>query len=229
MSQRTITFRRVQDVTATIPETMSEEEALAYANGFVGNEKVEMAVARRSPDRWEIISSDPQFPAPQMPDVAEALVRPALRAAANRIAAERLGDKASTREVKNQLIKAGRAKFYTCARECDDAHHGEWMYDLCWLSYPDGDPSKGLIDIALIAESEWHWRDPSSVREDFEKLMLGNAALKLMVFDAGSEEGFRSIADDLEGRARDCRRCAGDRYVLAGYAEGNFCFRPILI
>ncbi|SLN30887.1 hypothetical protein [Oceanibacterium hippocampi] len=62
---------------------------------------------------------------------------------------------------------------------------GEWLFDLCWLDYvavPDDEKSckKYLRAMPLAMESEFG--GPEEVCDDFGKLLVARAALKVMVF-----------------------------------------------
>ena len=93
-----------------------------------------------------------------------------------------------TRDVKTALGAAGRAHgYWVCAgglpRDSAAADSGEWLYDLCWLSYqPGGD--EFLVDANLVVESEWTGGE--YLDEDFQKLLLARATVRLMIFDGGN-------------------------------------------
>lgn len=57
---------------------------------------------------------------------------------------------------------------------------GEWLYDAVWYKY-NNDQHDHLVEVPLVAESEWS-HDFTSVRDDFHKLLLARAGIRLMVY-----------------------------------------------
>lgn len=65
----------------------------------------------------------------------------------------------------------------------------EWLYDLVWYE-DDQDKFYTIKKTLLTAESEWTYRRPKdnvddnygAIKYDFQKLLLSNAELKLMIF-----------------------------------------------
>ena len=95
-----------------------------------------------------------------------------------------------TKAVKTALCRAGRKAFEGSGEEAwvfasgvknrSLAHGGEWLFDVTCLLYDD----EGCIRrVPFVAESEWGNRD--DVRDDFEKLILARAEVRIMVFDRG--------------------------------------------
>ena len=116
-----------------------------------------------------------------------------------------------TRDVKVALGVAGREHdFWVCAGGIRDnaRDSGEWLYDVTWLSYlPDGE--QHLVDADLVVECEW---DPRTeyVDEDFQKLLLARATVRLMIFDGGDPEGADVIASHLARQVAAFRRSRDD-------------------
>ena len=129
--------------------------------------------------------------------------------------------------VKTELCRIGQCQFLckvgARTNEVDEAHrdYGEWLYDVTWLEYgPDG----RLVDAHLVAECEWsHFGE---IDEDFQKLLLAHAGVRLMVFDGnpkcgndfwpGSEEVARRLAErvrDFNGSRLD------DAWLLAAWEK----------
>ena len=116
-----------------------------------------------------------------------------------------------TRDVKTALGAAGRVHgYWVCTgglpRDSAAADSGEWLYDLCWLSYQsDGDES--LVDADLVVESEWTGGE--YLDEDFQKLLLARATVRLMIFDGGNPAGADQTASRL-ARQVAAFRCTRD-------------------
>ncbi|WP_455088434.1 hypothetical protein [Porphyromonas endodontalis] len=76
----------------------------------------------------------------------------------------------------------------------------EWLYDLLWYT-EDNNEGYCPIDFPLIVESEWGKRrkedkngDPySGIKYDFQKLLLSNTGLKLMVFNISRGEDLNDL------------------------------------
>lgn len=86
---------------------------------------------------------------------------------------------------------------YTNKNEKGDSKfvNREWLYDLLWYR-EDNNEGYCPIDFPLIVESEWdkrrkedEKRDPlSGIKYDFQKLLLSNTGLRLMIFNISKEE-----------------------------------------
>ena len=98
-----------------------------------------------------------------------------------------------TANVISGLKEVGVRKGYRVyGSKCESDGH-EWVFDLCWLEYTDG----WLKSMPLALESEWHgW---SNAQDDFQKLLIARAELKVFVFSARTVE---KATQDL----RDLRR-----------------------
>ncbi|WP_153796431.1 hypothetical protein [Foetidibacter luteolus] len=91
---------------------------------------------------------------------------------------EVFGNTPWTREMKKALGNLGKSRgFKICAACKDEDFETEWLYDLIWYK----ENLKGnLIEVPLAVESEWSmgWKH---IKFDFEKLLVANATLKLMI------------------------------------------------
>lgn len=125
-----------------------------------------------------------------------------------------------TTNIKTTLVELGKAKGYkTCASGCSGlSDWGEWMFDVCWLDYdwPDSPADRLLKAVPLIAECEWGGLE--SVVDDFEKLLVGAADLRLMIFDGFNHADIHRIFGVLR-RMADHSSCTRekDQFMLAGY------------
>ena len=87
-----------------------------------------------------------------------------------------------------------------------------FLWDATWLSYPDRDPEKFSLAVLMAAEVEWgNWGD---IRDDFDKLRVTNAALRVMVFSGGTDHC--RVRENLLRRIQaDARPTSPIRYLLA--------------
>ena len=77
----------------------------------------------------------------------------------------------------------------------------EWLYDLLWYK-EDNDGGYSPLDFPLIVESEWEKRRRedkkgdrhSGIKYDFQKLLLSNTGLRLMVFEISKEEDLNLLS-----------------------------------
>ena len=129
--------------------------------------------------------------------------------------------------VKTKLCTIGR-KFgcKVCARDVDkaDRDYGEWLYDVTWLEYErerDGLkwPHTALIDAHLVAECEWgNDRNNEYIIEDFEKLLLARACVRLMIFNGFDQAKSGKIAERLARKVRGFKGSrAEDVWLLAAW------------
>ena len=91
-----------------------------------------------------------------------------------------------TEAIKAKLCEIGRngfqdARFKVCATlPRDDRDYGEWLYDVVWRSYHEERDDHPLSYVPLVAECEWGSYE--HVREDFQKLLLARASVRLMIY-----------------------------------------------
>lgn len=138
-------------------------------------------------------------------------------------------DTAWTRAILTKLCQIGRNRFGCKVgaekSKVDKAHRdwGEWLYDVTWLRY-DNDRHEHLIDVPLVAECEW--AGLRGIRDDFHKLLLARADVRLMIYNGRREgtnrPGSQAIAQRLAGSVREFRYCqAEDAWLLAGWENQN--------
>ena len=127
-----------------------------------------------------------------------------------------------TMAVKTELCRIGRSFGYkvyanpkfVAERERDG---GEWLYDVTWLQYETGGGE--LIEAPLVAECEWHKKQ--EIENDFEKLLLARAGVRVMIVDAGGKPGSERIAKLLDGKVKKFEASlADDAWLLAAW-ESN--------
>lgn len=155
-----------------------------------------------------------------LPANAEARIRSAIRDIPRQFP-EGGSDKKWTDAVKIALGELGEELgFDVCTAGVEGRFDHGWLFDLTWYKNSD---KRQLRFLPLIAESEWKM-DYESLRFDFEKLLVGKAKFKVMVFQAKGErarEHIRRLKDAIltyEGQKE------GEIYLLACYDddEGEF-------
>ena len=134
-----------------------------------------------------------------------------------------------TRAVLTLLCRIGQDQFdylvYASSNFVDKEHKdgGEWLYDVTWCKYEDD----FLKSVPVVAECEWG--DVPQIKDDFEKLILARAAVRVFVFDGGyCKNGAEALANkvcDWVGAFEGSQK--GDTYLLVGYErdEKSWCFR----
>ncbi len=134
-----------------------------------------------------------------------------------------------TREVKNAIGRVVKEHgFKWAANGCDVADDSrEFMWDgSAW----DEDKEGWTMHHPLILESEWGSK--GHVRDDFLKLPVGRAQLRVMVFQAKDEREAVEISDWLEtGSKKSGISEPGDRYLLACWVRDakKFTFRGLQV
>jgi hypothetical protein len=117
-----------------------------------------------------------------------------------------------TELLKDRLGKRGHEKGYdVCASGYPDRFEKEWLFDLVWYQQ---DEQQLLLDVPLVMESEWD-AGLKYIKYDFEKLLLANAATRLMVCQA--KPGVAQSVRNYFQRAIESyrRNQPGDRYLVA--------------
>ena len=73
-------------------------------------------------------------------------------------------------------------KFDVCASGFKDIFYGEWLYDMVW--YKEEKVTEYLLEVVLVLECEQAYGIPD-IKYDFEKLLLANAKMRIMICLAG--------------------------------------------
>ena len=127
-----------------------------------------------------------------------------------------------TKAVKTKLCEIGRefgCKVCASGVEKADRDYGEWLYDVTWLDYEKSGQGE-LVDAPLVAECEWGNFD--AIVEDFEKLLLARAGVRLMIFDGNYKPSSEGIAEQLAGRVREFKGSrAKDAWLLAAWEKSD--------
>ena len=133
-----------------------------------------------------------------------------------------------TEAVKTALLKACKAidkKFYVYASALavPPAAGGEWLFDVTCLNYDDED---FLRRMPLVAESEWG--NENDIYDDFQKLLLARADVRVMIFDGTRSPGYSAIFTSLAKYIARCERSEeGDTYLFAAWTPKKFTFHLI--
>jgi hypothetical protein len=124
-----------------------------------------------------------------------------------------------TAQLKGSLVALGRRlDFETFASGTQGEvapSGGEWLFDVSWLQY-DG---PHLVKIPFVAESEW---EPSlaAILDDFQKLLVARACLRLMVFSAPRGQPMSFCLEKLLEGVTLCNMVTpGDRFQFACWLE----------
>tara|TARA_R110002072_G_scaffold2233_11_gene18392 strand:+ start:679 stop:1266 length:588 start_codon:yes stop_codon:yes gene_type:complete len=136
-----------------------------------------------------------------------------------------------TRKITEELCAKGRGKSFRVCAHGQENGWGEWLYDVCWLEYGDegsSNSSKYLVDAkldflkqaVLIVESEFG--NLGDIRDDFQKLLVGRALVRCMIFDGRKPDGLE-IAEWLSEMVNAFSATGPDDfYLLAAYTDQGF-------
>ena len=88
---------------------------------------------------------------------------------------------------------------------------GEWLYDILWWEQRFEQPGDYVIDIPLVAESEWG--SEHDVKVDFHRLLLARSKYRVMIFQCG-----RNIIQWFKAQIQQFKLTqSGDRYLFCSY------------
>jgi len=85
-----------------------------------------------------------------------------------------------TKAIVEALLKCGHDHGYKVCCSHPEGDHPEWLYDLLWYHSDGTDEHERLRDVPMVMECEWHTAT-NKMSEDFEKLLVANAPLKVFV------------------------------------------------
>lgn len=136
-----------------------------------------------------------------------------------------------TKEVKTALCNACREALKDTGQQvklfasgvADATDGGEWLFDVTCLLYGD---DGFMCRAPLVAESEWGLR--SEVGDDFEKLLLARADVRVMVVDRNYWDSTEDVAAELARYvAAHEKGTPTDTYLLAAWTREGFEYRVI--
>ena len=144
-----------------------------------------------------------------------------------------VGDGEWTTAIKRRFCQAGEdVGFATCGTTSGEAgcpcRFPEWLYDVCWLSYRRGDQGTKLTDSSdldlldaaeLIVECEWG--NLGDIRDDFQKLLVGRAKVRCMIWDR-PQDAEMIVNWMSESVQRYAHSSPDDFYLLAAYTNDGF-------
>ena len=137
-----------------------------------------------------------------------------------------------TQRIKEQLVRIAHGQDYmACAfgipknapEECQP-DWPEWLYDVTWLDgHYDGAAKRFTIyRVPVIAEIEWG--NGGDVWDDFQKLPIARAGLRIMIFNEHPDMGADNLVWQIEHFAGTSK---GDRYLLASYSSQTRRFNVV--
>lgn len=125
---------------------------------------------------------------------------------------DKQGNAAWTRKIKEDIGEIGKGHGFRVCPSAVEGDERQWLYDLIWYR---NNSNIRLEAVPLVLESEWSM-DNYEIRFDFEKLLLANSPIKVMVFqncDGTSERVFDNLRCGIDDYAHGVS-CV---YVLACY------------
>lgn len=109
----------------------------------------------------------------------------------------------------------------------------EWLYDLHW--YTEGGPY-AIDSMPLVVEIEWKKRINSDfwghLKYDFQKLVVSNAPLKLMVFTVSKSEYLNDLEAYFSSVIRNYKTLVpGNKFLFVAYCAKikGFYYREIIV
>ena len=128
-------------------------------------------------------------------------------------------------EVLAAICKACRefdSKLYLCATGTAGgaADDREWLYDVTCLDY---DAEYFLRQTVLVAECQWGPEE--EIYGDFEKLLVAQAAVRVMVFDGTYPAGYEKVFKAFDEYISRCRH-SHDAWSRRRACDGPRCGGP---
>jgi hypothetical protein len=139
------------------------------------------------------------------------------------------GDSNWTYGIKHRLMNLGWKHDYQVSAggfpgECEP----EWLYDMVWYREEGEGEDKRLTEVALVVESEWK-SDFRNIKYDFEKLLVANASLRLMICQAKPQYKEDRMAYFKNAVAQYRYGRKGDTFLIAllDKESEKFCFEQV--
>lgn len=145
---------------------------------------------------------------PTLPSIAD--VKKAIYAS---IVLKPTGDGDWTRAVKSIVGGLGISHGWdVCTASLGYPYESEWLYDQTWYFSPEGQ----LHKIGLLMECEWSSK-LTEIQYDFEKLLVGRAPIKVMVFACKDDKAFDLL---MAGFTKFSHSDRSEQYLLACWRDG---------
>ncbi|MDR0932395.1 MAG: hypothetical protein LBM70_05170 [Victivallales bacterium] len=130
------------------------------------------------------------------------------------------GKHESTGKILDLFHERGEKKgYFICPSK--EVGNSEWLYDMIWFKNTEGGNKKDIMlkEVCLVLECEWS-HCYSDVSYDFEKLLLANAPIKVMIFEEGKCK-FKDICDKMKESIKNYRNGSPGIYILACYCGSS--------
>ena len=137
------------------------------------------------------------------------------------------GDGIDTEAVKTALCRACKTindDVLTFAAGVADelVDGGEWLYDVTGLLY-DIPVENCFSRTVLVAECEWG--NKLNIENDFQKLLLARADVRVMVFDGTWKPGYKKLFEIFETNIENNQQAEpGDLWLFAAWMPENWIF-----
>lgn len=114
----------------------------------------------------------------------------------------------------------------------------EWLYDLLWYR-EDNDGGYFPLDFPLIVESEWENRRRedkkgdrySGIKYDFQKLLLSNTGLRLMIFSISKEEELNHLSEYFNNAITKYTPLKNGEFLFVAFHDKeksfHYCYKKI--
>ncbi len=150
-----------------------------------------------------------------------------------------------TRFVKRELIKLGhKSGFKVYANgltnedliEIDEEFvNREWLYDIHWFT--NGKEPYSVESLPLVVECEWNPRRKgdgkipySGVKYDFQKLVVANAELRLMIFIIKKDNELAVLGKYFDDVIQNYKHLnQGAKFLFIAYNSNMLCFHYTLL
>ena len=140
------------------------------------------------------------------------------------------GNEIDTKAVKTALCKACRKIKNVCpfatGVEVKFIDGGEWLYDVTGLLYDNPDDENYFSRTVLVAESEWGRQ--LEILNDFQKLLLARADVRVMVFDGTQNPGYEKLFEIFKTNIDNNQQAEpGDIWLFAAWTPENWIFHHV--
>ena len=132
-------------------------------------------------------------------------------------------------------VYANRLSEELCQANGGDFKNAEWLFDLHW--YVEGDEPYTTVGLPLVMECEWNPRKKgvrgipySGIKYDFQKLLVSNADLRLMIFSVGGFNDLETLNLYFENVIANYKNLAeGSKFLFVAFfdKERTFYYKEI--